>query len=94
MPKLYQFPAIKCSANENFRSSSLAGCRYEAKVPDFTPHNKDKGVKGTIKPSSVNPDEEREGNNRSNTAPSNPPPAFGHMPRYQLHNFNHNRHFY
>ena len=50
--------------------------------------------KKIVKPSSVNPDEKREGNNRSNTAPSNPPPAFGHMPRYQLHNFNHNSHFY
>lgn len=42
--------------------------------------------KKIVKPVSVNPDEGREGNN--------PPPAFGHMPRYQLHNFNHNRHFY
>lgn len=34
-----------------------------------------------------------EGNNER-VAPSNPPLAFGHMPRYQLHNFNNNRHFY
>ena len=53
MPKLYQFPAIKCSENENFRSSSLAGCRYEPKVPDFTPHSK--GPKGTIKPQTLTP---------------------------------------
>ena len=26
--------------------------------------------------------------------PEQPPLAFGHQPRYQLHNFNHNRHFY
>jgi hypothetical protein len=38
MPKLYNFPVIKCSENENFRNLSLAGCAYVPKVPDFKPH--------------------------------------------------------
>ena len=48
MPKLYNFPQVKCSENENYRYNSLGGCRYEPKIPEFKPHNK--GPKGTIKP--------------------------------------------
>lgn len=38
MPKLYQFPLIKCSENENFRTQSIAGCAYVPKMQDFKPH--------------------------------------------------------
>jgi len=50
MPKLYNFPQVKCSENDNYRTNSLGGCRYVAQVPDFAPHNK--GKKRTIKPPS------------------------------------------
>ena len=50
MPKLYQFPQVKCSENENFRTRSIAGCRYEARVPEFRPHVSMRSKDVTMKP--------------------------------------------
>ena len=47
MPQRYE---LKCNENKNMREG-LGGCRPVIHpVEEFTPHNKDKGVKGIIKP--------------------------------------------
>ena len=50
MPKLYQFPQVKCSENENFRTRSIAGCRYEGRFPEFRPHVSMRSKDVTMKP--------------------------------------------
>ncbi len=45
MPNYYRFESQKCNENKTFRENSIAGCKYEPKVKDFTPQTRNpKGV--------------------------------------------------
>ena len=40
MPNKHRFPPQKCDPNPNFRTNSIAGCKYDAKPPPFKPQTR------------------------------------------------------
>lgn len=60
MPNYYRFKPQKCNDDKNFRTNSIAGCKYESKPPPFNPQTRTNGqvkpiLTPTIPPTSLQP---------------------------------------